>query len=165
MLNDKIKTVCAFLKNSGVDYEIFFHEPAYTIEECEKIEDKIGAEICKNLLLTTSTGNDIYLLMITGDKKFITKDVSKKLGTSRLSFASPELMKSLLNTDPGSLGVTSLIFDTGKMVKLAIDNDVLRHEYICCHPCDNSATLKIKKQDLTERLLPSLGASPVIIEI
>lgn len=162
---NNIKSVCDYLENSGVKYEIYHHEPAFTIDECRKIEEIIDGRICKNLLLATTTGNVYFLLMLSGEKKFVTKDVSKKLGTSRLSFASAEKMRELLNTEPGSLSVTSLFFDTEKKVSLAIDRDVLEEEFICCHPSNNTATLKIKTQDLTEKLLPSFGADPVIIDI
>lgn len=162
---NNIKSVCDYLENSGVKYEIYHHEPAFTIDECRKIEEIIDGRICKNLLLTTTTGNVYFLLMLSGEKKFVTKDVSKKIGTSRLSFASAEKMRELLNTEPGSLSVTSLVFDTEKKVSLAIDRDVLEEEFICCHPSRNTATLKIKTQDLTEKLLPSFGADPVIIDI
>ena len=164
-MENNIKCVCDYLEKTDIKYEICHHDPAFTIDECRKIEEIIDGRICKNLLLTTTTGSVCFLLMLPGEKKFVTKDVSKKLGTSRLSFASAEKMAELLNTQPGSLSVTSLIFDEEKKVRLAIDSDVLKEEYICCHPSDNTATLRIKTQDLTERLLPSLGADPVIIEI
>lgn len=164
-MNDKIKTVCNYLEGRAVNFEIIYHEPAFTIEECGKIEKKINGRICKNLLLTTTTGSVYYLLMMSGEKKFVTKDVSKKLGTSRLSFAQAEKMRELLNTEPGSLSVTSLIFDTDKKVKLAIDRSIIGEEFVCCHPSDNTATLKIKTKDLTEKLLPSLGADPMIIDV
>ena len=160
-----IDMVCDYLKKAGIEYEMVRHNSAFTIEECRKIEEKINGKICKNLLLTTTTASVYYLLMMSGEKKFVTKDVSKKLGTSRLSFASAEKMRELLNTEPGSLSVTSLIFDKNKTVKLAIDGSVLDEEYLCCHPSDNTATLRIKIKDLTEKLLPSLGADPVIIDV
>lgn len=164
-MSGNIEKVCAYLEEVKIKYEIFHHDPAFTIDECRLIEEKIDGKICKNLLLTTTTGSIYYLLMMSGEKKFVTKDVSKKLGTSRLSFASAEKMKELINTEPGSLSVTGLIFDNEKTVKLAVDRAVFEEEYVCCHPSDNSATLKIKTRDLTERLLPSLGADPVIIDV
>ncbi len=164
-MKNNIENVCNFLEKAEIDFEIIRHDPAFTIEECKKIEEMINGKICKNLMLTTTTGSVYYLLMMSGEKKFATKDVSKKLGTSRLSFASAEKMCELFNTEPGSLSVTSLIFDKSKTVKLAIDRNVLDEEYVCCHPSDNTATLKIKTKDLTEKLLPSLGADPVIIDV
>ncbi len=157
--------ICAYLENAEIEFSLVTHAPAFTIEECAEVEKLIGGRICKNLFLQTTTGSAYYLLMLDGSKKFVTKDVSKKLGSSRLSFAPPEAMRNMLNTSPGSLSVTSLVFDKEKRVALAIDADILKEEYICCHPSDNTATLKIKTSDVTKKLLPMLGIEPKIIDI
>ncbi len=164
-LSEKAATVCGFLEKIGIEYKIVTHPPVFTLEECRAVNGLLDGVICKNLLLRTDSGRVIYLLMIKDDKRFVTKDVSKKLGCSRLSFASGEFMESLLNTSPGSLSITSLIFDGDKKVALAIDADVLKEEYICCHPSDNSATLKIRTEDVLQKLIPALGIEPEIIEI
>ncbi len=164
-MSKNIKAVCGYFDEHKIGYEIFNHEPLFTIEECRKTEGIIGAEICKNLLLTTTNGNTLFLLLMAGEKKFLTKEISKKLGTSRLSFASSDVMRTVLNTQPGSLSVTSLIFDNGKKVRLAVDSDVFKSEYFCCHPSDNRATIKIKTAEIKEKLLPLLGITPIIIEL
>ena len=40
---------------------------------------------------------------------------------------------------------------------LLIDEDVLKGEYIGCHPCVCTSSLKISTKDLTELFLPSTG--------
>ncbi len=164
-LNQKAAYVCDYLKNLGIDFLIKTHEPAETLEKCAEIEKLIDGKICKNLFLQTTSGNVHYLLMMSGEKKFVTKEVSKALGSSRLSFSSGDKMEEMLKTSPGSLSITSLIFDGEKKVSLAIDSDILKEEYICCHPCDCTATLKIKTSDITDILIPSLGITPIIIDI
>ena len=164
-LSQKASYVCDHLKNLGIDFLIKTHEPAETLEKCSEVEKSIDGKICKNLFLQTTSGNVYYLLMMSGEKKFVTKNVSKALGSSRLSFSSGNRMEEMLNTSPGSLSITSLIFDKGKAVSLAIDSDILKEEFICCHPCDCTATLKIKTSDITDILIPSLGITPIIIDI
>lgn len=164
-LSEKAAQVCNYLKECGIYFDIVTHSPVFTLEECQAVNKMLNGIICKNLLLKTDSGKVFYLLMIRDDKRFVTKDISKKLGCSRLSFAAGGYMESMLNTSPGSLSVTSLIFDKEKKVALAIDSDVLREEYICCHPSDNSATLKIRTADVLNVFLPSLGIKPEIIEV
>lgn len=164
-MNRNINEVCEFLENAEIEYDFFSHSPAFTLEECREIEKTVGAEICKNLLLRTTSGDTYFLLLMKGSKKFVTKDVSKKLGTSRLSFAQAEEIVSVLNTQPGSLSITSLIFDKEKKVKLAVDKEVFEGEFICCHPSNNRATLKIKTKDIFEKFLTEIDIKPVIIEI
>lgn len=159
------KNVYRYLDGLGIEYLKTEHSPAFTIEECKEIEKIIGGEICKNLLLTNTPKNVYFLLLMKGDKAFVTKDVSKKLGTSRLSFASGEEMETLLCTVPGSLSITSLIFDKEKKVRLAVDSELLKNEYFCCHPSDNSATLKLKTDDIFGKFLNALETEAEIIDI
>ncbi len=164
-LSPKAEFICNYLKNIGIEFFAATHDAAETLEKCAEIEKIIDGRICKNLFLQTTTGSAYYLLMMDSRKKFVTKNVSKAIGSSRLSFANGEKMEEMLGTSPGSLSITSLVFDKGKKVSLVMDKDILSEEYICCHPCDCTATLKIKTNDVMDILIPSLGITPVIIGI
>lgn len=72
-----------FLDKLGVIYDRVDHEALMTMEACEEADRVLEATICKNLFLCTANKKEFYLLMIVGDKRLVTKDVSKKLGTSR----------------------------------------------------------------------------------
>ena len=99
-----------------------------------------------------------------GDKPFKTKILSKQIGTARLSFASPEHMQELLDITPGSVSVLGLMNDGGK-VHLVIDSDLLKDEFIGCHPCINTSTLKIKTGDMIEKFLPEVGHDYAVVEL
>lgn len=165
MSDDIKKQVLQFLDDAEIAYELFEHEPSFTIEQCAEIEKITNAPICKNLLLCPSNKSEYVLLAMQGEKPFVTKEISKRLGKSRLSFADGEMMMQLLKTAPGSLSITGLIFDKSHRVQLAVDSDLLNNEYFCCHPCDNTATLKIKTADVFEKFLPLLGVTPIITEV
>lgn len=163
-MNSK-STVTDYLLKLGIDFEQYDHDAAFTIEECERIKKAKGWELCKNLLLKNSNGSQFWLLLMKSDKSFVTSQVSKKLESSRLSFAPGEEMLKKLQTPPGSLSILSLIFDKEKEVRLAVDRQLLEDEYFYCHPCDNTSSLKIKTSDITEKFLPSLGIEAKITEI
>ncbi len=160
-----MKEVFELLNKLGIEYTKVDHEKADTIEDCKIIEQKLGCEICKNLFLCNRQQTEFYLLLMKGDKRFVTKDFSKTIGVSRLSFASPENLKKYLNVTPGSASVLGLIFDSEKTVKLYIEREVAEQEYIGCHPCDNTSTLKIKTSDILEKFLPFVGVNENIVEI
>ncbi len=162
---DNTGIICSFLDENEIEYEKFNHESVSSIEECKQIESTVGGEICKNLLLRNTPGTAYFLLSMKGEKAFVTKEVSKKLGSSRLSFVSAEEMQALVNTLPGSLGIMSLIFDKEKKISFAVDKALLENEFFCCHAGINTCTLKIKTTDVFEKLLPSLGLEAKIIEI
>ena len=154
-----------FLDSLGIEYERIDHEEAMTMEVCEAIDIALGATICKNLLLTNRQETDFYLLMIPGDKKFKTKDITSQIGSARLSFASGEYMEKFLDITPGSLSILGLMNDKEKKVRLLIDEEVLCGEYIGCHPCINTSSLKIKTSDMTEKIIPALNHEPTIVTL
>ena len=86
-----------FLDKLGIEYQRIDHEAAFTMEVCEEIDKTLGATICKNLFLCNRQKTDFYLLMIPGDKTFKTKELSRQIGSARLSFASPQDMEKYLD--------------------------------------------------------------------
>ena len=148
-----------FLDGLGVRYQRIDHAPAMTMEVCADIDAALEATICKNLLLCNRQCTAFYLLMIPGDKVFKTKDLSKQIGSSRLSFASGEYMEQFLDITPGSLSVLGLMNDKENSVRLLIDEDVLKGEFIGCHPCINTSSLRLKTEDVINILLPAMGHS------
>ncbi len=153
------------LDSLQVCYQRMDHEPAMTMEVCAAIDESLGAAICKNLLLCNRQQTVFYLLMMPGEKNFRTSLLSKEIGSSRLSFATAEHMQQLLDITPGSLSVMGLMNDKENRVELLIDGDVLKGDYFGCHPCINTASLKIATRDLQEIILPALGHSPRIVTL
>ena len=162
---DKEIRVYDFLDSLGVSYQRIDHEAAMTMEACEEIDRTLEATICKNLLLCNRQEARFYLLMLPGDKVFKTKDLSAQIGSSRLSFAKAEYMEQYLDITPGSLSVLGLMNDKDKMVRLLIDEDVLTGEYIGCHPCINTSSLRLKTKDLVEKIIPAMEHEPTIVKL
>ena len=152
------------LDSLGIEYARVDHEHADTIEACHEIESTLGALICKNLFLTNRQQTEFYLLLMPGDKPFKTKLLSKQIGTARLSFASPEHMERYLDITPGSVSVLGLMNDGGK-VHLVIDRDLLKDEFIGCHPCINTSTLRLRTEDVIGKLLPAVGHEYSLVEL
>lgn len=144
------------LDRLGVDYERVDHAPAMTMEVCRAIDEVLNAVICKNLFLCNRQETAFYLLMIPDTKIFHTKDLSAQIGSARLSFAKPEYMEKFLDITPGSVSVMGLMNDTEHRVKLLIDEDVLNSEYVGCHPCINTSSLRFRTTDLVEKILPAM---------
>ena len=156
-----------FLDGLGVDYLRTDHpdRPATTMEVCAEVDAVLGVRICKNLFLCNRQKTAFYLLIMPGDKPFKTKELSKQMGVSRLSFADEEAMAALLDLRPGSVSVLGLLGDSEKRVTLVIDEDVLKEELFGCHPCENTSSVRFSTKELTGRVLPALGYTPVIVRL
>ena len=153
------------LDSLGVDYQRIDHEAAMTMEACAAIDEALGATICKNLMLCNRQCTVFYLLLTPGEKVFKTSELSKKIGSSRLSFAKGEYMEEFLDITPGSLSILGLMNDKENHVNLLIDEDVLKGEYIGMHPCINTSSLKLKTSDLVEKVIPAMGHTPTIVSL
>ena len=154
-----------FLDSLAVPYQRIDHEAAMTMEACAAIDEALQATICKNLLLCNRQCTAFYLLLIPGDKVFKTKDLSQQIGSSRLSFAAAEYMEQYLDITPGSLSVLGLMNDTDHHVQLLIDEDVLGGEYIGCHPCINTSSLRLRTEDLMHKIIPAMGHEPKMVTL
>ena len=155
----------ALLDRLGIPFARADHDSADTIELCHEIESLLGASICKNLFLCNAQKTAFYLLMMPGVKPFRTKDLSKQIGSARLSFAPPEHMLRCLNITPGSVSVLGLMNDREREVRLLIDRDLTLQEFVGCHPCVNTATLRLRTADVLEKLLPALGYVATFVEL
>ena len=153
------------LDSLGVEYYRVDHEHADTIQDCELVENLLGAKICKNLFLSNRQQTDFYLLIMPGEKPFKTKLLSKQINTARLSFGTPEQMERYLDTLPGSASVLGLMNDPDNRVRLLVDKDLLSEETFGCHPCRNTSSLRFRTAELFERILPAMHHEPTFVEL
>lgn len=154
-----------FLDKLGVSYDRVDHPAAETMEACTLVDDVLGCAMCKNLLLSNRQNTQFYLLMIPGDKKFYTKDLSALLGVSRLSFAAGKYMEEFLNITPGSLSVLGLMNDWERAVRLLIDEELRTAHFIGVHPLINTSSLRISMKDMTEKVIPAMGHVPTYVSL
>ena len=153
------------LDSLGIVYRRADHPAAMTMEACVQIDQAFGAEICKNLLLCNRQQTAFYLLLLPPDKPFRTSVLSKAIGSSRLSFASAEHMEAFLDITPGSLSVLGLMNDTDHRVRLLMEREVYEAEYLSCHPCICTSSLKLKTADVLEKFLPHTGHDVTVVDL
>ena len=162
---DREVRVYDFLDELQIKYSRVDHEKAETMEACKAIDEVLGIQMCKNLFLCNRQKTSFYLLLMPADKPFKTKEFSKQLGVARLSFADEEFMLKYLDIKPGAVSVMGLINDSDCEVTLAIDREVIEKEYVGCHPCVNTSSLKIKTSDLLDKILPTTKHNPIIVDL
>ncbi len=154
-----------FLDRLGIEYERIDHPAFDTMADCEATDELFGVGTVKNLLLCNSQKTEFYMLLMPADKKFKTKELSKQIGSARLSFAGGEYMEELLDITPGSLTILGLMNDTEKKVRLLIDREVAESEFLVVHPCINTTSLKIKTDDIMKVFLGELSRDPIFVTL
>ena len=147
----------ALLEQLGIEFWRVDHDAAQTIEQCLPVDEMLQTKMCKNLFLCNRQKTQFYLLLLPGDKPFHTKDLSAQIGSARVSFADAEDMEARLNLTPGSVTVLGLQFDPEQRVRLLIDRDLAEEEFLGCHPCINTSSLRVRTKDILEKFVPATG--------
>ena len=148
------QSVYEVLDSLGISYERMEHPPVQTMEDCKAIEKALGAPVCKNLFLRNRQKTEFYLFITAGDKPFCSKDFSRALGVSRVSFAPAERMAAMLGTKIGAATEFSVLLSTAGTVKLIFDNDVLKEDWYGFSDGTTTGYMKIQRRDITDRFLP-----------
>lgn len=162
---DKELRTYDLLDSLNIEYYRVDHEPLETMEACIGVDKALDVSMCKNLFLCNAQRTKFYLLLMPGDKKFLTKDLSKQIGSARLSFGPYEYMERFLDITPGSVSVMGLMNDKDHQVQLIIDEDITKERYFACHPCINTSSIRIKTEDLLSKLLPAMGHEAVFVKL
>lgn len=113
----------------------------------------------------TARKTAFYLLLMEGDKPFRTRDLSKQIGSARLSFAAPEDMETYLGVTPGSATILALANDPDHKVQLILDRTVAETGHFGCHPCINTSTVNLSMEEVRKTLLPALGIVPLLVDL
>lgn len=153
------------LEQLQIPYTKIDHAPAMTMEACEAVDQALGVQMCKNLFLCNRQQTVFYLLMMPGDKKFRTKDLSAQLGCARLSFGDEDHMVELLDIHPGSVSIMGLMNDSSGAVQLLIDRELMQEDEIGCHPCVNTSSMRIARKDLLEVFLPQVNHTYRVVDL
>ena len=144
--------VLTFLKNNGINFQLYEHPAIPTIEDALIYWKNIDAAHCKNLFFRNHKGNRHYLVIFNHKKVLGIHELEKKLMQGKLSFASEKRMDKYLGIKPGSVSAFGLINDSDNHVYIFLDQQLKQFDKISFHPNDNTATVVISLGDF-ERFL------------
>lgn len=134
------------LKKIDVKYKEIEHDPVYTIEEAQKLKDKIKGIGTKSLFLKDKKDN-YYLVILEENKKANIKQIEKLASASHLSFAKEIDLQNILHLEKGSVTPFGIINDLDNRVLLILDND-LKGKQLLFHPNTNTKTISVMFNDL-----------------
>src|SRR5947208_4805800 len=149
----------AFLADLGISVSTVSHPPLYTVADSQALRGEIPGGHTKNLFLKDKKDN-FFLVTVGEDAVVDLKQIHQLIGAaSRVSFGKPEMLMELLGVIPGAVTVFGLINDTGRQVKVVLDQELMSHEVINGHPLTNEATTTIAAADLI-RFVEATGHDP-----
>lgn len=159
-----VMDIYAFLESHGITYQRFNHPAVFTCEQANELRMPMPGKDTKNLFLRDEKGKRHFLVSVGHEKQVDIKALKTILDTQKLSFASPERLKTYLGVEPGAVTLLGLINDSGHAVEIFIDEAVWNAEAICCHPLVNTATLCIPHSGM-ELFLSATGHTAHVVDI
>lgn len=146
---NKIETL-RYLDQHQINYEKIDHPAIYNMEDLAQLHLPHPEADAKNLFIRDDQKKHYYLLTVKGNKKVNLQQFRQKFGTRRLTFASPEDMKNMLQLEPGSVTPLGLLNDQSKQIPLYLDSYFIEQPLIAVHPNENTATIWLKSMDLID---------------
>lgn len=155
--------LAAFLAGLGIRTTTVEHPPLFTVEESKALRGKIPGGHSKNLFLKDKKGR-LWLVVAEEDTPVDLKTLHGRIGSARLSFARPELLRDVLGIQPGSVTPFALINDREGRVSVVLDRRLLAYETVNFHPLENTATTSIARRDLLA-FLAATGHEPMVLDL
>jgi len=140
-------------------------DEAITMDDCILINRALDMKMVKTLFLCNRQKNTFYLYITEGGKPFSSKDFSRRLNVSRVSFAPAQIMNDMLETKIGAATIFSALLPQAAAVSIIIDKAAADETYYGCSDGTTTGYMKIKTDDILHRFLPYTNHTPVIAEI
>src|SRR3989339_1833630 len=99
----------AFLTDHGIPFQRFDHPAVFTCEQAERIAPPMPGTHTKNLFLRDRKGARHLLVVVGYEKNVDLKALTALIGVDKLSFASPERLKTYLGVEPGAVSLLGLV--------------------------------------------------------
>jgi Ala-tRNA(Pro) deacylase len=151
-LTETERRVLDVLDSLGIVFVRHDHPPVFTVEDAARYWTELRGTHCKNLFLRNKKGNHHYLVVAPTSRDIDLRRLNRILGEDRLSFGSPERLMRCLGLEPGSVSPFGLINDSGKEVRVIVDQDLRNSLFLGFHPNINTVTLDISFADFEKFL-------------
>ncbi len=142
------EAVLQHLSQLEIEFELYSHAPVAVAADRYPMDLVFGAQVCKNLLITTRNENRFLLIMIPFEKNVDLKVLRDAFSTSRLCFASDQALYRLLGQESGAVGVCGVINDKEQTVEVVFDSALQGMERVAMHPCVNDKTIVMPFESL-----------------
>jgi Ala-tRNA(Pro) deacylase len=150
------------LDGLGIEHNSVDHPPLFTVQQSRELRGELPGAHVKNLFLRNKKGQ-MWLLTCLEDRQIDLKSLRKELGTSSLSFASPERLMQYLGVIPGAVSPFGVANDADCKVQVVLDRDLMAMDPLNFHPLDNSRTTAVSADGLV-RFLESTDHPPEFID-
>ena len=153
-----------FLASHDIEFERHDHPPVFTVKDVKQLVSPLPGAKTKNLFFRDKKGNRHFLVVVPAVKQVDLKALPQAIGSSRLSFGSPDRLKKYLGVEPGSVSLLAVVNDLNKRVEVIIDESLWASDAFQFHPLVNTSTLVISRDGIA-RVLAATGHQAQVIDV
>jgi len=151
------------LAELGIAHGTVEHEAVFTVEQAKQHRGVLPGHHIKNLFLRNKK-EEMWLVVALEDRAIDLKQLGEKMGAGRLSFGSPERLRTYLGVEPGSVTPFAVINDTDHKVRLMLDRALREGGPVNAHPLVNTMTCPIELPGLL-RFFEATGHVPTWLDL
>lgn len=153
------------LEELMIPFERVDTDEAITMSDCAAIDEKLKMHMVKTLFLSNRKRTQFYLFITKGVKAFCSKEFSRALGTTRVSFAPAKDMERMLGTKIGAATIFSSLLDVHHDVQVVLDSDVLSEEWYGCSDGTTTSFMRVRTSDIVQKFLPYTKHTAAVIKL
>tara|TARA_Y100001970_G_scaffold22886_1_gene26692 strand:- start:31922 stop:32404 length:483 start_codon:yes stop_codon:yes gene_type:complete len=142
----------SLLDQKNYNYNIFNHEPLFSVEDSKNLRGDIEGTHTKNLFLKNKK-DKFFLISCEENSEINLKKISKSLGLGNISFAKEDYLLKYLGVKPGSVSPFALLNDVNNIVDFYLERKLYESDLINFHPLINSSTINIKTKLFIEFMI------------
>jgi len=146
-MTTRADALLAYLEELGIDAVTHEHPPVYTVDEAERHTGHLPGAHTKNLFLEDKKGG-LWLVTCANRQNVKVNALARLLEAPRFSFAGPDRLMQAMGLEPGAVTPLGLFNDHARAVQPVLDEKLLEHELLNCHPLRNDRTTALKPRDL-----------------
>lgn len=161
--NDMQRCVYNAIANAAIPFKRVVNEPCVSMDDCRVIDEALQSHTVKTIFLTNRQQNRFFLVVMPGDKPFVTKDFSRAMEVPRMSFASAALLGDMLGVEHGAASPMCMVVPGASRVTLCVDKDVTELPVISFPDTTLHGYIAVDTGDFLEKLLPAINVNPAII--
>ncbi|WP_083591671.1 prolyl-tRNA synthetase associated domain-containing protein [Aurantimonas sp. 22II-16-19i] len=153
-----------YLAERSIEATTIEHPALFTVAESQGLRGEIAGGHTKNLFVKDKKGRH-FLVVAEESRAVDLKSLHRLIGAQgRLSFASAEAMMALLGVEPGSVTAFGVLNDRAGQVTVVLDEGLLAHDMVNCHPLTNTATTTVATDGLMT-FFRSTGHEPLVVRL
>ena len=152
----------ALFDRLGVAHRTLEHPAVFHVGEGEEIKAGLPGGHTKNLFLKDAK-DQLWLISALQHARIDLKALPPVIGSAKLSFGKPELMRATLGVTPGSVTAFGLINDVDHRVRFVLDARLAAADPVNFHPLVNTATTAVSQAGF-RNFLAAVGVTPTIVD-